>query len=235
MLTNTELKKLEIELYEKGLPEATLRKIRNSKICIIDNEYKDLKSFFDGLKTEGFTNLNKFKKSPPINDILKEQYDIILLDLNDVAQGMTEMDGLGVLQLLKQRNPDLPILVITGQNPSPEARDIINLADGVRKKPVLASDLANDVDMILSYYHDKFWASILLLKELNKIDIELRRDLGIIKRVRLHYLRKALEKKLIKKEDDVVTKIERIIKLLRSAKSLTTLITKLSSNISINA
>ncbi|WP_417857276.1 response regulator [Xanthomarina gelatinilytica] len=235
MLTNTELKKLEIELFEKGLSNLTLRKIRNSKICIIDNEVKDLKSFFDGLKTEGFTNLNKFKKSPSINDILNEHYDIILLDLNDVAQDMTEMDGLGVLQLLKQRNPNLPILVITGQNPSPEVRDILNLADGVRKKPVLASDLANDVDIILRYYHDKYWASILLLKELNKIDIELKRDLGFIKRVKLHYLRKSLETKLIKKEDDVITKIEKIIKILRSAKSMTSIIAKLSSNLALDA
>ena len=161
MLTNKEIKKLSIEFSDKGLSENIIRTIRNAKVCIIDDKIEDLKSLHDGLKKEGFSNLTKHKKSPTINDILNEHYDIILLDLNDVANEITEMDGLGILQMIKDRNPSLPILVITGQNPSPEVRDIINLADLVRKKPVLASDLANDVDTILRSYHDKFWASLL--------------------------------------------------------------------------
>jgi len=230
MLSNKEIKKLGIELHDIGLSEHISRNIRTSKICIIDNEIDVLKSLHDGLKKEGFSNLNKFKKSPSINDIITQHYDIILLDLNDVANEITEMDGLGVLQLLKQRNPSLPVLVITGQNPSPENRDIINLADLVRKKPVLASDLANDVDTILRYYHDKFWASLLLLKELNKIDIELRRELSFFKRLILHRLRKSLEEKLTKKEPDIITKLEKILKLLKLAKSSSSSIIKLSEN-----
>ncbi|MEQ8547129.1 MAG: response regulator [Cyclobacteriaceae bacterium] len=230
MLSNKEIKKIEIDLHDRGLSEANRRVIRKSKICIIDNEIDDLKSLHDGLKKEGFSNLTKLKKSPPINDILSEHYDAILLDLNDVAQEITELDGLGVLQFLKQREPSLPILVITGQNPSPEVRDIINLADSVRKKPVLASDLANDVEILLRHYHDKFWASIFLLKELNSIDIELREELGLIKRVRLHFSRRALEKRLTAKNEDIVTKLESVITLIKNTKSATSIISKLASS-----
>lgn len=235
MLSNRELKKIEIQLIEKGLTESQLREIRKSKICIIDNEVEDLKSLHDSLKLEGFSNLKKHKKSPPINDILSEHYDIILLDLNDVAQEITELDGLGVLQLLKERSPSLPIIVVTGQNTPPELREIINMADLVRKKPVLASDLANDVDTILRSYHNKFWASILLLKEMNQIDIELQKKLGFIQRWKMHYLRKELEKKLIHKEEDIITKLEKLLKFIRYAKSGSSVISKLSYKFLTNA
>ena len=229
MLTNKEIKKLSIEFSDNGLSEEVIREIRNSKVCIIDDKIEDLKSLHDGLKKEGFSNLTKHKKSPSVNDILNEHYDIILLDLNDVANEITEMDGLGILQMLKERNPSLPILVITGQNPSPEVRDITNMADLVRKKPVLASDLANDVDTILRSYHDKFWASILLLKELNSIDIELRRKLSLFQRFKLHQLRKGIEKKLTEKQEDIITKLEKTLKLLKTAKSGTSAISKLTT------
>lgn len=230
MLTNKELKKFEIGLIDNGLSENQLREIRKSKICIIDNEIEDLKSLHDSLKLEGFSNLKKHKKSPSINEILNEHYDIILLDLNDVANEITELDGLGVLQLLKERSPSLPIIVITGQNTPPELRHIINMADLVRKKPILAADLANDVDTIMRYYHNKFWASVLVLKELNHIDIELQKRLSFFQRLKLHFLRKGLEKKLIKKEEDVITKLEKLLTFLRIAKSGSAVITKLSTN-----
>lgn len=230
MLTNRELKKIEVDLYDIGLQELIRRRIRNSKICIIDNEFEDLKSLHDGLKKEGFTNLEKFKKSPPINDILSSHYDVILLDLNDVAQDISEEDGLGILKLLKQREPLLPILVVTGQKISPEVQPIISLADLVRKKPVYASDLANDVDTLLKSYHDKFWASLLLLKELNTIDIELKKELSFLKRLQLHLTRKSIEKKLTSREEDIIIKLEKLLKLLKSTHSISNTITKLSLN-----
>jgi CheY-like chemotaxis protein len=235
MLSNRELKKIEIELFETGLAENIRKKIRTAKICIIDNQIDDLKSLHDSLKTEGFTHLKKFKKSPPINDILSNNYDVILLDLNDVAQDITEDDGLGVLKLLKQREPSLPILVITGKNIPPESREIINLADLVRKKPVYAADLANDVDTILKAYHDKFWASLILLKELNIVDIELKKEIGFVKKVKLHFFRKSIEKKLISREEDIVVKLEKILKMLKILKSSSSAITKLTTNFLVDA
>ncbi len=230
MLTNRELKKIEIDLFDIGLPESIRRKIRNSKICIIDNEVEDLKSLHDGLKKEGFTNLQKFKRSPPVNEILSSHYDVILLDLNDVAQEISEDDGLGILKLIKQREPLLPILVVTGQKISPEFQDIINLADLVRKKPVFASDLANDVDTLLKSYHDKFWASLLILKELNSIDIELNREISIFKRIKLYFLRKSIEKKLISREEDIILKLEKLLKLLKPIYSISNTISIVTSN-----
>lgn len=229
MLTEKELKKIEIELHESGIPEYVRRSIRNCKICIIDNQIEDLKSFHDGLKREGFSNLEKFKSSPTVNQILSSQYDLIVLDLNDVATEITKDDGIGLLKLLKDREPALPILVVTGQFISPEVQNIISKADMVRKKPVLASDLANDVDTLMKIRKDKFWASLELLKELNKINIQLSQELSIFYRIKLHFNRNSLEKKLLRRQEDIVDKLIHILKLIKNTSSATSSIYKLSN------
>lgn len=230
MLTDKELKKIGVDLFEVGIGEDIRTKIRKAKICIIDNQIDDLKSLHDSLKAEGFSNLNKFKKSPAINEILNAHYDVVLLDLNDVANEISADDGLGVLKLLKEREPSLPILVVTGQNIPPEARDTINLADLLSKKPVYAADLANDVDTLLKSFHDKFWGSLLLLQEMNKIDIELRNEMGFVPRIKMNFLRRSIEKKLVAREPDIVVKLEKALKLLRVSKSGTSAISKLIEN-----
>ena len=106
---------------------------------------------------------------------------------------------------------------------------MISKADLLRKKPVLASDLANDVDTIMKVRKDKFWASLELLKELNKIDLELTKELSLIKRIRVHFGRKSLEKKLLKREEDIVDKLVSILKLVRTTSSATSSILKLSN------
>lgn len=231
MLTNKELKKIETDLFDKGLTESIRRKIRNSKICIIDNQIDDLKSLHDGLKQEGFSNIEKFKRSPSINDILNNQYDVIVLDLNDVASDKSQEDGLGILKLLKSREPQLPILVVTGQKIAPEDQETIRLADLVRKKPIFASDLANDVDMLLKFYHDRYWAALLLLKELNRIDIELKKEISFIKKLKLHFCRKNIEKKLVTREDDIIVKLEKLIKIIKSCNSISGSMYKIISNL----
>jgi DNA-binding NtrC family response regulator len=133
MLATKEIKKIESELHENGLPEHVRQEIRKAKICIIDNAIDDLKSLHDNLKKEGFNNLEKFKSAPYINKILTSHYDLIILDLNDVANEITEDDGVGVLKLLKEREPYLPILIVTGQRISPENQLILNKADLIRR------------------------------------------------------------------------------------------------------
>lgn len=220
MLSEKELKKIEIELYDQGTSDSVRSNIRKSKICIIDNQIDDLKSLHDNLKLEGFSNIEKFKSAPAINAILGSKYDLIILDLNDVAKEITEDDGKGILRLLKERAPDLPILVVTGKRISPEDHPILNKADLIRKKPTLASDLANDVETILIYRYDKFWTALTLIRELNKVDIELKKEIGLARRIKLHFLRNKVEKKLIHREEDIVDKLHKMAQLLSNITSL---------------
>ena len=231
MLTEKDLKKIEIDLHDLGLPENVRREIRKAKICIIDNALDDLKSLHDNLKKEGFGNIEKQKSSPPINKILSSHFDLIILDLNDVATEITEEDGIGVLKMLKERQPTLPVLVVTGQRISPENHPDLNHADLIRKKPILAADLASDVETILKLSRDKFWAALSILKELNKVDIELKKEISLMKRIELHFVRKSIEKKLINKEDDIIDKIYKLSNILKNASSITGGIIQIVKNV----
>lgn len=229
MLTDNELKKIEIDLHDTGLPESVREEIRKSKICIIDNALDDLKSLHDNLKKEGFNNIEKHKSAPPINKILNSHYDLIILDLNDVANEITEEDGIGVLKMLKERQPSLPILVVTGQRISPDDHPALNNADLIRKKPILAADLASDVETILKLSRDKFWGALSILKDLNKIDIELKKEIGFYKRWQLHLVRKSIEKKLIHREEDIVDKIKKLASILKNVGTLAHRIIQIST------
>lgn len=229
MLTDKELKKIEIDLHDSGLPESVRQEIRKCRICIIDNALDDLKSLHDNLKKEGFNNIEKHKSAPPINTILNSHYDLIILDLNDVANEITEEDGIGVLKMLKERQPSLPILVVTGQRISPDDHPALNNADLIRKKPILAADLASDVETIMKLSRDKFWGALSILRELNKVDIELKKEIGFFKRLQLHSVRKSIEKKLTHREEDIVDKIKKLASILKSVGTLTHRIIQIST------
>lgn len=229
MLTDKELKKIEIDLYDTGLPEEVREAIRKSKVCIIDNALDDLKSLHDNLKKEGFNNLEKHKSAPAINKILNAHYDLIILDLNDVANEITEEDGIGVLKMLKERQPALPILVVTGQRISPDDHPVLSNADLIRKKPILAADLAADVETILKLSRDRFWGALSILRELNKIDIELKKEIGFVKRFQLHMVRKSIERKLTHREEDIIDKIKKLASILKNVGAVTHRIVQIST------
>lgn len=229
MLTEKELKKIEIDLDETGLPESVRQEIRRSKICIIDDAADDLKGFYDNLRKEGFNNIVKHKSSPPIHQLLSSHFDLIILDLNDVATDIAIDDGIGVLRLLKERQPSLPVLVVTGQRISPEDHNVLSRADLIRKKPVKAADLASDVETIIKLSKDRYWAALSVLRELNRVDIELRKEIGFVKRVQLHMVRKSIEKKLERREDDVIDKIRKLGSILNNVGSLTHRIIQIST------
>lgn len=208
-------------MFDKGISEKTRDSIRKSKICIIDDKNEDLKSHHDGLKREGFTNIEVFTKSPSINDILSKHYDLIILDLNDIATEISSRDGIGVLQRLKEKEPELPILVITGQKIEPEDNHALSMADLIKKKPILPSDFASDVETVLKLTHDNFWTAVTFLKRLNAVDIELKKELSFFSRIKLHFRRKELEKSLLEHDPDIIDKINKVYYIIRNLKATT--------------
>lgn len=234
MLTNQDLNKIEFKLLEKGIEDSIRSEIRKSKIIIIDDKIEDLKSIVDALNREGFNNLQKKKICPPVNDLLNANYDLIILDLNDVATELSNSDGLGILELIKESRPFQPILVVTGQKIDAEKSSIISKADLVSKKPVKGSDLANDVERVLISTKERFWASLSILRELNNIDIEIKKKLSTIDKLRLWYNRKQLEKRLENNDDKVLNNIENISKIVKHLSTITAKIVYLYKAISAN-
>jgi DNA-binding response OmpR family regulator len=204
------LEKLEDLLSSRGFPPDTRKAIKNAKICIVDDKLEDLQSFVDGLKTEGFTNLIEMAEVSSVDAILQQQFDLVILDLAGVAQGTLKDDGIGVLENLKRAEPWLPILVVTGSSFEIEHSKVLSAADLARSKPILPSDLAADVELLLRYKKDAFWAALDMLKELRKLSPEISDHIGWIPRFKLAYYRYRVTKDL---ENNSKTVTDRLLKI----------------------
>jgi len=208
------------KLESKGISQEIRTAIRSSKICIIDDQISDLKSMTSALKKEGFNNIIEMNKVVSIESILNERFDLIVLDLGGVATEISKDDGYGVLARLKELEPALPILVITGSTTPPDKLTTVNKADLIRSKPVYPAELASDVDLILKTSKDEFWAGIELLTELIKINHKIMTDLPLFERIKLYFHKRAIIKKITNEDKDIIAniiKISRITAKLGSA------------------
>ena len=81
----------------------------------------------DSLRQEGFNNLVEKDQVDSINELV-DSYDLLILDLTDVAKSVSDHDGLGVIEALKKRQPTLPILVVSGKSLLPEYSAKLSMA-----------------------------------------------------------------------------------------------------------
>ncbi|QKG79630.1 sigma-54-dependent transcriptional regulator [Tenuifilum thalassicum] len=83
--------------------------MKDIRILVLDDEKvfrKEIKEFLDG---EGFTALTAERPSEAFEILQENQIDIMILDLR-----LPEMDGLQVLEKVKNEYPDIEVIMITG-------------------------------------------------------------------------------------------------------------------------
>lgn len=211
------LKELEKELDVRGYPSEVRRSIRNAKICIIDDKIDDLKSFIDGLKKEGFTNLIEKSHVESINELVENGYELIVLDLKGVAEDISSDDGIGVLEALKQSAPALPILVISGTTTSPDKAKILSQADLIRTKPVLPAELASDVEEILKKRKDPYWSALTILEELEKIWPEIKKNFSYKDKIVLWWLKQSISSSIRNSDENITSKILKLAVIIKKA------------------
>ncbi len=74
-----------------------------------------------------------------------KDFDLIITDLI-----MPYITGVGVISIVKQKRPEIPIIAITGWGEHPEALATESQADFVLKKPFELSELDNLISNLLS-------------------------------------------------------------------------------------
>lgn len=75
----------------------------------------------------------------------EKDFDLIITDLV-----MPYITGVGVISIVKQKRPEIPIIAITGWGEHPEALATESQADLVLKKPFELSELDNLISNLLS-------------------------------------------------------------------------------------
>jgi DNA-binding NtrC family response regulator len=79
------------------------------KVLIVDDEQDFLDVLSDRLKTRDMNVSTASSAKDAIKKIDTESYDAVVLDLM-----MPEMDGLETLKIMKEKNPDLQVILLTG-------------------------------------------------------------------------------------------------------------------------
>jgi len=86
-----------------------MNNFKNKKILTIDDEEALRRSFRIFFEDLGFIVFEAHNGKAGIECYLQEQPDIVLVDLR-----MPEMDGLQVINILAKKDPELPIIVVSG-------------------------------------------------------------------------------------------------------------------------
>jgi len=79
------------------------------KVLIVDDEKDFLDSVSERLGLRGMQVSTSTHPKEALKKIENESFDAVILDFQ-----MPEMDGLAVLEVLKKKNPDLQVILLTG-------------------------------------------------------------------------------------------------------------------------
>jgi len=114
-------------------------------ILIIEDEKTILKGLMDNLEAEGFTVVGKSLGKEGLNAALKEDIDLIILDLM-----LPDANGLDICKQVKRKKIALPIIMLTAK--SKEADKILGLelgADDYITKPFSINELLARIKAVL--------------------------------------------------------------------------------------
>lgn len=81
----------------------------NFKILIAEDEEITLKHLVNTLKREGYDVLGTRNGREALDEISRDHYDVLITDIK-----MPEMNGIELLEKVKERNSDIEVLIVTG-------------------------------------------------------------------------------------------------------------------------
>ncbi len=115
-----------------------------ARILVIEDDegLRELLSSF--LQETGYTVVQAADGLEGMECIEREPFDLIIVDIM-----LPYVSGIGLVKIVKDRNPDLPIICITGYGDSPEKLAEEEHADCVLAKPFDLRELATAMNRLL--------------------------------------------------------------------------------------
>lgn len=118
---------------------------KRARIVVIDDENSFPIALFKG---EGYA-IDKWSKVTDYNKLQSGYYDIIVLDIKGVALHISEEDGLGVLQGIKNHNPAQIIIAYSQHSFDLSKAKFWELADETIAKPSDFLKMKNTIDNLI--------------------------------------------------------------------------------------
>lgn len=132
---------------------------RRTRVLVIDD---DANSFpFDLMRREGYS-VEHWPRVESMNPLEEGQYDIVILDIQDVAGHISESDGLGVLELIKARNPAQIVVAFSGHSFDLGKNKFWRMADDALCKPVDVAACKRIIDGLIEAKRtpQHYWSAV---------------------------------------------------------------------------
>ena len=114
-------------------------------ILVIEDDLDVLSIMVKHLKHLGYEVITAIDGLEGLKTLDSAKYDLVITDIV-----MPFISGLGVVMALKEKHPDIPVIVITGYGDEPESIAIEKNADLVLAKPIKMSELVVHIKELLN-------------------------------------------------------------------------------------
>ena len=113
-------------------------------ILVVEDDPDVLSAIVKNLEHVGYKILTANDGMEGLKKIKSGGYDLVITDIV-----MPYVSGTGVVSALKESNPHIPVIAITGYGEIPETMAVEQKADLVLSKPVRMSDLKEHIAKLL--------------------------------------------------------------------------------------
>ena len=116
------------------------------KILIVDDNPNMSSLLAEMLEVFDYESLRAGDGLEAIEKVEKNDISLVITDMR-----MPKMSGLDLLQKIKEKRPDLPVVVISGYALDDEGSNLLsNMADGFLNKPFKMSDIEQLLKQVIS-------------------------------------------------------------------------------------
>ena len=117
----------------------------NRKVLIVDDNPNMSSLLSEMLEVFDCASARAGDGPEAIEKIEQDHYDLVITDMR-----MPKMSGLELLQKIKEKRPDMPVVVISGYALDEEGNDILSgQADGFLSKPFKMSDIEQLLETVV--------------------------------------------------------------------------------------
>jgi CheY-like chemotaxis protein len=85
--------------------------VKKSKVLVVDDNTKIQYAFQTFLENEGYISIPVEKGGDVLKILSEKKPKVVFLDIR-----LPDQDGLEILRQIKQKYPDLPVVIVTGDN-----------------------------------------------------------------------------------------------------------------------
>ena len=120
--------------------------MKGTRILLIDDETDFSETLAERLEMRGFTTMLASDGETGIKLVSEHQTDVVVLDLK-----MPGLNGIDTLKRIKASQPDLPVILLTGQGSTDDGREGKALgAFDYLMKPLKIDDLIEKINCALN-------------------------------------------------------------------------------------